>query len=96
MGGVEVTAVRNLDNGMDTSRPEGRSHLPWQAGDLCITFTLDSVHTLTLRASGTEPKLKYYLEVSACRSLKWSLSPTCLLLSLACTHALPDASPSES
>lgn len=29
-----------------------------------VTFTLDRAHTLTLRASGTEPKLKYYLEVS--------------------------------
>ena len=58
-----MTAVRDLDNGMDTGRPEGRSHLPWHARDLCITFTLDNVHTLTLRASGTEPKLKYYLEV---------------------------------
>lgn len=66
MGGVEVTAVRDLDNGMDTGRPEGRSHLPWHPGNLCITFTLDNVHTLTLRASGTEPKLKYYLEVGYC------------------------------
>jgi phosphoglucomutase len=27
-----------------------------------ITFTLEGPATLTLRASGTEPKLKYYLE----------------------------------
>lgn len=63
VGGVEVTAVRDLENGLDTSKAEGRSFLPWRKGDLCITFTLDQVHTLTLRASGTEPKLKYYLEV---------------------------------
>ena len=29
-----------------------------------ITFTLQGPATLTLRASGTEPKLKYYLEVA--------------------------------
>ena len=63
VGGVDVTAVRDLDNGLDTSKAEGRSFLPWRKGDLCLTFTLDQVHTLTLRASGTEPKLKYYLEV---------------------------------
>lgn len=60
---MEITAVRDLDSGLDTAQAEGRSRLPWQKGDLMLTFTLDNVHTLTLRASGTEPKLKYYLEV---------------------------------
>lgn len=64
LAGVEVTAVRDLDSGLDTAQAEGRSRLPWHKGDLMLTFTLDNVHTLTLRASGTEPKLKYYLEVS--------------------------------
>ena len=63
LAGVEVTAVRDLDSGLDTAQAEGRSRLPWHKGDLMMTFTLDNVHTLTLRASGTEPKLKYYLEV---------------------------------
>ncbi|DBA82022.1 TPA: hypothetical protein ACH3X1_007720 [Trebouxia sp. C0004] len=63
LAGVEITAVRDLDSGLDTAQAEGRSRLPWQKGDLMLTFTLDNVHTLTLRASGTEPKLKYYLEV---------------------------------
>ena len=63
IAGEEVTAVRDLDSGLDTAQAEGRSRLPWQKGDLMITFTLDNVHTLTIRASGTEPKLKYYLEV---------------------------------
>lgn len=63
LAGVEVTAVRDLDSGLDTAQAEGRSRLPWHKGDLMLTFTLDNVHTLTLRASGTEPKLKYYLEV---------------------------------
>ena len=55
--------MRDLDSGLDTAQAEGRSRLPWHKGDLMLTFTLDNVHTLTLRASGTEPKLKYYLEV---------------------------------
>jgi len=66
LAGVEITAVRDLDSGLDTAQAEGRSRLPWQKGDLMLTFTLDNVHTLTLRASGTEPKLKYYLEVYPC------------------------------
>ena len=60
--------MRDLDSGLDTAQAEGRSRLPWQKGDLMLTFTLDNVHTLTLRASGTEPKLKYYLEVYPCRT----------------------------
>lgn len=63
LAGVEVTAVRDLDSGLDSAQAEGRSRLPWKKGDLMLTFTLDNVHTITLRASGTEPKLKYYLEV---------------------------------
>ena len=68
LAGVEITAVRDLDSGLDTAQAEGRSRLPWQKGDLMLTFTLDNVHTLTLRASGTEPKLKYYLEVYPCQA----------------------------
>ena len=30
-----------------------------------VTFTLDGPAVFTLRASGTEPKLKWYLEVSS-------------------------------
>lgn len=61
IGGCPVRAVRDLGTGVDTSQPDGRAVLPWQAGDLMITYHLrDAV--LTLRASGTEPKLKYYLE----------------------------------
>ena len=38
--------------------------LPWQPGDLMVTYTLASGAWVTLRASGTEPKLKIYLEAS--------------------------------
>lgn len=37
---------------------DGQAVLPWQAGDLMITYYLQDA-VLTLRASGTEPKLKY-------------------------------------
>ncbi len=30
-----------------------------------ITFTLDNRTVFTLRTSGTEPKIKYYVEVSS-------------------------------
>ncbi len=55
--------VRDLGTGLDTSAPGGKTTLPWTAGDMMITYTLGGGGTLTVRASGTEPKLKYYLEV---------------------------------
>eukprot|EP00198_Chlamydomonas_reinhardtii_P000549 XP_001689884.1 phosphoglucomutase [Chlamydomonas reinhardtii] len=63
VAGVGVTSVRDLGTGLDTAQPDGRAVLPWQSGDMMITYGLEGAATLTLRASGTEPKLKYYLEV---------------------------------
>jgi len=63
LGGVGVLWVRDLGTGLDTSRPDQRATLPWRAGDMMISLGLEGGATLTLRASGTEPKLKYYLEV---------------------------------
>ena len=49
----------------DLGMPDGKPTLPWTPGDMMITFRLSGGAELTLRASGTEPKLKYYLEVRA-------------------------------
>eukprot|EP00854_Cymbomonas_tetramitiformis_P022973 gene22973-27788_t len=53
----------DLGTGVDTGHPSGQAQLPWDSSALHITFSLEGGATLTLRASGTEPKLKYYLEV---------------------------------
>ncbi len=58
-----MTSVRDLGVGVDTERPDGRASLPWREGDMMITLRLQGGACVTLRASGTEPKLKYYLEV---------------------------------
>lgn len=63
VGGIQVTGVRDLGTGVDTTQPDQQPTLPWTAGDLMVTFYLAQGGTLTLRASATEPKLKYYLEV---------------------------------
>lgn len=57
---------RDLGVGLDTREADHQPRLPWRAGDMMVTLGLaqrGSTATLTLRASGTEPKLKYYLEV---------------------------------
>ena len=58
-----VVSVRDLAKGpagVDTSRADQLPVLPRTS--LMITFTLDADVVVTLRASGTEPKLKYYCE----------------------------------
>ena len=63
IGGVQVTAVRDLGTGLDTRQADGKAILPWTPGDMMVTFWTEGGGSLTLRASATEPKLKYYLEV---------------------------------
>ena len=64
VGGLRVVAVRDLGAGTDTAQPGGRTVLPWQPSDLMLTLTLEGGAAVTLRASGTEPKLKYYIEAA--------------------------------
>jgi phosphomannomutase len=64
LAGLRVDWLRDLGTGEDSSQPGGRAALPWRRGDLMISYGLGGgVGVLTLRASGTEPKLKWYLEV---------------------------------
>ncbi len=65
IGEFEVLAVRDLTTGFD-SRPASmpRSALPMTPAIEMITFYFKNGGVATLRGSGTEPKLKYYVELS--------------------------------
>ncbi|KAM9820291.1 glucose 1,6-bisphosphate synthase [Neosynchiropus ocellatus] len=64
-GGVRIAQVRDVTTGYDSSRPDLRSVLPVTRSSQMITFTLQNGVTATLRASGTEPKIKFYTELCA-------------------------------
>lgn len=60
-----ITAVRDLTTGYDSSQPDQRAVLPVSSSSQMITFSFDNGCVLTLRTSGTEPKIKYYSEMCA-------------------------------
>jgi phosphomannomutase len=62
IGGCKVIAVRDLVDGTDTRTADGRAALPTSTVSPMITFFFEGDVVLTIRASGTEPKIKYYCE----------------------------------
>lgn len=63
IGGLRVESVRDMGTGADTAMADGRTTLPWSQGDKMITFRFLDNGFCTIRASGTEPKLKYYIDL---------------------------------
>ncbi|CAG8512396.1 5364_t:CDS:10 [Funneliformis mosseae] len=64
LSGHKITYIRDLTIGYDTSKPDNQPILPTSKSSHMITFGLENGCNLTLRTSGTEPKIKYYLELS--------------------------------
>nr|CCA16644.1 phosphoglucomutase putative [Albugo laibachii Nc14] len=71
-GGFSIQYVRDMTKGIDTSQPNGRALLPTTPSTQMITFSFTNGCTATLRTSGTEPKIKFYVEIAGkpheCRS----------------------------
>lgn len=64
-GEFAIENVRDLTTGVDTSQPDGKAVLPVSASTQMITFSFKNGLVITLRTSGTEPKIKYYAELCA-------------------------------
>ena len=66
LGPLPIKSVRDVTNGIDTSLPDGaRSHLPATPDAEMVTIFFDNGAVVTVRASGTEPKVKYYSELKS-------------------------------
>lgn len=63
IGNSTIKYVRDLTTGYDSSQPNNKAVLPLSTTSEMITFTLDNGNIVTIRGSGTEPKIKYYLEL---------------------------------
>lgn len=64
-GEFAIKHVRDLTTGVDTSQADGKARLPVSSSTQMITFTFENGLVITLRTSGTEPKIKYYAELCA-------------------------------
>lgn len=64
-GKFPIASVRDLTTGIDTSQPDGQTLLPSSKSSEMITFSFENGAVITLRTSGTEPKIKYYAEMCA-------------------------------
>ncbi|CAI5735416.1 unnamed protein product [Hyaloperonospora brassicae] len=63
-GDYAISHVRDLTTGYDSSQPDKRAVLPVSTSTEMITYTFANGCVATLRTSGTEPKLKYYVELA--------------------------------
>jgi phosphomannomutase len=62
IAGFKVVYVRDLTVGYDSSTADHRPTLPVSSSSQMLTLQLENDCLLTLRTSGTEPKIKYYTE----------------------------------
>lgn len=65
IGKYSIASIRDLTVDVDTSEMDGRARLPVDPNNQMITFTFNNGVVITLRTSGTEPKIKYYAEMCA-------------------------------
>lgn len=64
LGRFGISGIRDLNKGFDSREDGNKAKLPTQSTHM-ITFYFENGATVTLRTSGTEPKIKYYCEMVA-------------------------------
>ena len=62
VAGAKVISIRDLTTGFDSTKDDKKAVLPTSKSSNMITFGLDNGVTITIRGSGTEPKIKWYSE----------------------------------
>ncbi|EER18009.1 Phosphoglucomutase-2, putative [Perkinsus marinus ATCC 50983] len=70
LGSWKVVDVRDVTRGYDSRTEDKKSTLPVTPDEQMLTLYFDNSGVATIRASGTEPKVKYYCEISDRTSMK--------------------------
>lgn len=63
IGRFAVNGIRDLTVGYDSTKPGNKPILPVSSSSHMITFYMENGATITIRTSGTEPKVKWYSEL---------------------------------
>jgi phosphomannomutase len=61
--GVAITSIKDVTFGYDSSVTNSLSDLPMTPDSHMIMYGFDNGVSMTLRTSGTEPKIKFYTEI---------------------------------
>ena len=62
--GAKILAIKDITVGYDSTTADLKSLLPMTPDSEMIMFEFDNGVSVTLRTSGTEPKIKYYTEIA--------------------------------
>jgi phosphomannomutase len=62
--GSKIVAIKDITVGYDSTTADKKSPLPVTPESEMIMFEFDNGVSVTLRTSGTEPKIKYYTEIA--------------------------------
>uniref|UniRef100_G3MPT2 Phosphoglucomutase-2 n=1 Tax=Amblyomma maculatum TaxID=34609 RepID=G3MPT2_AMBMU len=63
LGPYTIKNIRDLTTGYDDTQPDKKAILPTSSSSQMITFYFENGCVITIRTSGTEPKIKYYSEL---------------------------------
>lgn len=63
LGSYTIKNIRDLTTGFDDTQPDNKAVLPTSSSSQMITFYFENSCVITIRTSGTEPKIKYYSEL---------------------------------
>lgn len=63
VGGFEVERIRDVTVGFDSAEIDGKCKFPLSPSSQMVTLWFKNRAVITLRTSGTEPKLKWYAEM---------------------------------
>lgn len=64
LGKYKIVAISDITKGYDSSTADNKTVMPLTADSEMIALKFDNSATITVRSSGTEPKVKWYAEVA--------------------------------
>ncbi|KAF4648642.1 Phosphoglucomutase-2, partial [Perkinsus chesapeaki] len=70
LGSSKIANIRDVTLGYDSRNKDKKSTLPVTPDAQMITLYFDNDATVTVRGSGTEPKVKYYCEANDKESME--------------------------